>query len=62
MFGIALFFEPHEISEGVAFLSVMADGFKRGEDPKMQELGEQIGEAVKTIQSRESGYFVANPN
>lgn len=58
MKGIALFFEPHEIEEGCIFLQVIADGFAQGDNPKMRDLGNQLDGAVKTIKSKEGGYFV----
>lgn len=57
MFGIALFFEPNEISDGCIFLSTIASGFQRGEDAKMREVGDTINNAVKFIKNREKGYF-----
>lgn len=57
MFGIALLFEPNEISDGCIFLQTMADGFQRGENSKMQEVGDIIDNAVKSIKNREKGYF-----
>lgn len=58
MRGIALFFEPHEITEGCVFLQVMADGFQCGENAKMRDVGSRLNEAVKTIKNKEGGYFV----
>ena len=55
LLGIALFFEPHEIEDGLLLIETLANGFSQMEEAK--GLAEQLKTAAKTIRCREKGYF-----